>query len=455
MPESVSTKVSDMSKYLSISLSIAVFLIFSSTLFLESLNLPSFDDYDATIGFIKQFYFDSDSIQDKFEAVFSRHNEHRILFSKLISASYFSLFENINFSHLIIIQNLFLLLFFLVTLLLFKRENQLKPTSFLIITALLFNLSFWQVSFYYWAGVQHYPVFLFSFLTLIMLDKADKVFSADFVLGVLFAFFAVFSFGNGFLALLTGMFLLFAKKNYTVLSVWIVISLALIFIAFFVDKHTGSVTSATFNIGWMARLLFTFAGSFLYINPPSGQHINIMICMGVGAGILAYWLWLFFSGYAFRKPLLYALLSLPILSGIIISISRFETKAAGGIAPRYMFFTSSIPILLLLILSDQKIISKKILPYFASVALIIWSASYYNNSRTLKLNNQEIRETLSEWQKNDTTRLVYYHPQGQYTNILRWAIQQHVVSGSIYESASGADQNSEKQTESGKKIGDS
>jgi len=421
-----------MSKYISISLSIAILSVFLYTLFTHALNLPSFDDYDATLSYIKSFYFDNLSFREKMQSLFARHNEHRILFSRVVAATYFGLFHEINFAHLVIFQNVFLFTFFGIILFLFKEEQQLNPTVLLLITAFLFSFSIWQVSSYYWAGIQHFVVFLFSFSSLILLNKASNPLRVEFIFAALFAILGVLSFGNGFLVLLLGIFLLFAQKKYPLLVVWIIFSSVLLFVTFFVDKSGPAEAHGPFNPEWMMRLLLTFMGSFLYINPFSGQYFNIILCMLAGFAVLSYWLWLFFTGYAFKKPLLFALFSLPILTGIIISISRFETRAAGGIAPRYMFFTATIPILLLLILLDRKTLKREILSFLVTPVLLIWCVMFYNNSDALKSNNQDIEATVEKWKTDNSTRLVYYQEPESYSKILHWAINHKVVNYPVY-----------------------
>ena len=421
-----------MSKYISIGLSITILSVFLYTLFTNALNLPSFDDYDATLAFIKSFYFDNLSVVKKIQCLLGRHNEHRILFSRVVSATYFGLFREINFAHLVIFQNVFLFAFFGIIIFVFKDEQQLSPTVFLLITAFLFSFSIWQVSFYYWAGVQHFVVFLFSFSSLVLLNKANKPLSLTFVFAALLAILGVLSFGNGFLVLLLGVFLLFAQKKYPLLVIWTIYSSMLLFVTFFVQKSGPGEMHGPFNFEWMMRLLFTFLGSYLYINPFTGQYFNIILCMLVGLTVLVYWFWLFFSGYAFRKPLLFSLLSLPVLTGIIISISRFETRAAGGIAPRYMFFTAAIPILLLLILLDRKTLKKEFLPYLTVPVLIIWSMMFYNNSDALRSTNQDISATVEKWRTDNNTRLVYYQESESYSKILHWAINHKVVNYRMY-----------------------
>ena len=179
----------------------------------------------------------------------------------------------------------------------------------------------------------------------------------------------------------------------------------------------------------MLRLLFTFSGSFVFVNPSgdSMHYANIILCMVVGAGVQTFWIGLIFKGYHIKNPLLYALFSLPMLTGILIAGSRFTTKAAGGVAPRYMFFTATIPILIILILIDLKIINKRSLKLLTVFSLIIWSASFYNNRIALETSNNELISILKKWEKDDTTRLIYYLDSPYYSQTMHWAIEENVI----------------------------
>lgn len=415
-----------MPKYLSIGLSVAILLIFGYTLLQNALNAPSFDDYDTTVNFIRRYFFEHFDVATRLKVLLSRQNEHRIVISKGLAAAYYSLSGEINFRSLVLIQNLFLPAFFILMLAIMKAKGLLSAATVLWAAVFLFSLAFWQVTFYYWGGIQHYTVFFFSFLALYMLDKSQRIVSSSFFIALLAGTLAVVSFGNGFLAVLLGSFLLFAQKKRGLWLCWTTFAVLLILVTFFPRPGSASET-IPFNWGWMARLLFTFLGSFFYINPPVGLQINIIWCMAVGVAVLVTWLWLLFSGYAFRAPLLYALLSLPVLTGIIIAVSRFETKAAGGIAPRYMFFTASIPVLLLIILLDLGILKKQYLGWLTGLGVLLWGVVFYNNRQALVKNNTEIVATLQRWKNDHNTPLIYYKQSGEYSQILEWAVSQNVV----------------------------
>lgn len=431
--QSFLTKISDMSKYFSISLSLAIILIFGFTLFNNILNAPTFDDYDTTLGFIRRFYFENTSFSGKVSEIFSRHNEHRILISKASAALHYRLFHYVDFEHLILFQNLFLFGFFMLVLALMKQQKILFSEAVLPVIAFLFSLSFWQVTFYYWGGIQHYSVFFFAFLSLFLLNKTAEQPGGIFLSAVFAAILSVLSFGNGFIVLFLGVFLLFAQKKRLLLFIWSALSLLLLLITFFPRPAIGAAMHTAFNFEWMARLLFTFLGSFIYINPQTGQQINIILCMIAGLAVAVFWLWLFLKGYAFKNPLLYGLLSFPVLTGIIISISRFETKAAGGIAPRYMFFTATIPVFLLFILMDLKIIRNSHLKFIAAFGLLIWAISFKNNLSALENTNKEQIATLKKWQKDPATPLIYYREASAYSDILTWALAHKVVKLPVQE----------------------
>ncbi|MCF0062154.1 hypothetical protein MUK70_23215 [Dyadobacter chenwenxiniae] len=416
-----------MPKYLPIGLSIAIFLIFCVTLFSSTVNIPSFDDYDTTLGFIKRIFFDDYTAKGKFEILFGRHNEHRIVFSRLAAAAYFSIFHRVDFANLVFFQNLLLICFFILMLKIMDQNRLLSGESLLFVTVFLFSLGFWQVTFFYWGGIQHYTVFFFCFLSLYLLDKSDRIISASYFMAILAVVIAVFSFGNGFLGLLLGAFLLFVQKKWPQLIAWSIITAVLLWITFAVRSQALAKQHVQFNFDWAKSLLLTFLGSFVYINPASNHYINIYFCMIVGTTVLFVWVWLFFMGYARQNPLLYCLLSMPVLTGIIISISRFESRAAGGIAPRYMFFTATIPVILMLIFLDMKILRTRHLRILSYAGVVLWGTVFFNNRKALQDMNKDLTARVVSWQNDPETRLVYYHEAKPYSEAMQWAVDHRVV----------------------------
>ncbi|PWJ47137.1 hypothetical protein CLV98_1692, partial [Dyadobacter jejuensis] len=175
---------------------------------------------------------------------------------------------------------------------------------------------------------------------------------------------------------------------------------------------------------------FTFVGSFIYVNPPEQwlRLANIVVCALLGLGITIYWVGLFFTGYAKKRPFLYSLLSLPILTALVISYSRFESKAAGGIAPRYMFFSAFIPIVLILILQDKGLLKPRQLKTVVLASLTIWAFSFYFSLLEFQKMNQDIEQRIVQWKSDDSTKLVYYAEVEPNSEIRRWALEHRIIS---------------------------
>ncbi|MCF2489534.1 hypothetical protein [Dyadobacter sp. CY347] len=416
-----------MPKYLSIGLSIAIFLVFCVTLFTNTLNIPSFDDYDTTIGFIKRIFFDDYTAKGKVEILFGRHNEHRIIITRLAAAAYFSIFHQVDFANLVFFQNLMLIGFFVLMLVIMNENRLLYAESILFASVFLFSLAFWQVSFYYWAGSQHYAVFLFCFLSFYLLNKSQTIKSRYFFLAVLAVIIAVFSFGNGFLGLLLGAFMLLVQKKWPQLFAWTGISAVLLWITFVLGAQVVVKRDIPFNIDWMKSLLLTFLGSFVYINPGANDYINIYICMIIGTTVLFVWIWLFFKGYPRRNPLLYCMLSMPILTGFIISVSRFEYQSGGGVAPRYMFFTATIPVILMLIFLDLKILRIRHLRLLAWAGVLLWGVVFFQNRKALREMNKDLVQRVIAWESDPETRLIHFNEAKPASESLKWAIDHKVV----------------------------
>ncbi|MBU1822739.1 MAG: hypothetical protein KKG00_14690 [Bacteroidetes bacterium] len=413
-----------MKKYISIALSLLTLGAFILALWQNVVNIPSYDDYAATLIFLKNHYYHSTDAIGKIRALFYPHGEHYIVTSRLSAAIAYTFTGSVNFTALVWYQNLYLLGVFVLILLIMREQGVSLFTVIIPVSLCLFSLSFWQVSLYYWGGVQYYTVFFFAILSLYCLNKADENSGFYFPLAILFVAMAILSFGNGILVLPLGFFLLAAQNKKKYLRIWTGFGVLAVLL-FLSGQHSDFAHKPAFNPEWMARLLFTFLGSFLYVSPQSAdwKYINIVVCMVAGMGVMYLWFRLLFNGYAFRNPLPYCLLSLPILTGILIALARFDSKAAGGIAPRYQFFSACIPVFLLLIFYENIKKSKKpvILPVIGLVAAV-WGMSFTNNLREIDRFNGEIVQTFRQWQKNNTTPLVYYMPDSSYSDALAWAL---------------------------------
>lgn len=415
-----------MEKILSWALIILIMGMFASVIYQFDVNIPSYDDYAATLIFLKNHYYNNSDVPGKIQALFAPHNEHRIVLSRASAALSYVVSGKINFQGLVWYQNMYLLGVFLLIAGIIRQQRLPFYPALLVVSFFLFNLAFWQVTLYYWGGIQYFAVYFFIIASLCCLQASSR---AYFLLGMLMAGLAMLSFGNGILVLPLGFFLLAAQYKTRRLLVWTVFAVAGVAF-FFISFHTSYGEKPPFNLQWMGRLLFTFLGSFLYVSPANRfwYYANIILCSVAGVGVLYTWLRLLYNGYAFRNPFLYCLYSLPILTGIIIALARFDAKAAGGIAPRYMFFSACIPIFLFLIYQDTKRNKKVVALPFLVLAVAVWGMSFINNLREIKRNTDEITVTFRRWQLDNTTPLVHYNHDPKYSEALVWAMHSGIYT---------------------------
>lgn len=57
----------------------------------SSINFPVNDDYPSILHFLIK-YDDAKSIFEKIHLIYNQHNEHRIIFGKIITLSYYNIF---------------------------------------------------------------------------------------------------------------------------------------------------------------------------------------------------------------------------------------------------------------------------------------------------------------------------------------------------------------------------
>ncbi|SOD83121.1 hypothetical protein [Spirosoma fluviale] len=125
-----------------------------------AVNIPKWDDH-ALRAFL--FYSDQEpSLTGKIYQLFRQHNEHRIVYDRLITRLDYTLFGKLNFVHLMLIGNLSLVGLLLVFTAALRRSMPSQQTVLyaLPVALLLFNLSQWENMFWGMASLQNFSVVL-------------------------------------------------------------------------------------------------------------------------------------------------------------------------------------------------------------------------------------------------------------------------------------------------------
>jgi hypothetical protein len=219
-----------------------------------AINIPYVDDHGLK-GFIVKF-FSCKTIKGKISAVFAQHNEHRIALTRIILLIVYFFKNEIDYKWLIWIGNFFLLGILYVFYKYFKFRSIdtkfLLPLPWVLLTFLQNENTYWGM-----ASIQNFGIVFLCLSAFLALEKQN------FTLTIIMISIAVFTSGNGFIALGIILGILIVKRNYKqwVLLIGLIILLSTFY---FFDYQTPPATpTPTFSdFGILIRALVLFIGSF-------------------------------------------------------------------------------------------------------------------------------------------------------------------------------------------------
>ena len=196
-------------------------------------DIPCWDDFDSILNTMLRTEA-ANSQFDKLKMLFSFHNEHRLGILRVTTFLLLKLTGAVNFSSLIILGNLGLIIVFLsLGALYFERNNTTRDDSlhrlYALPTLACASLLIFQPQFYdtpLWPTVllSNITVVYFSAFSFLLLATTSTIrTSAAFLLGSL----ALFSQGNGVVTLPIGLLILISNRNFKIVIPWSIGTVAL------------------------------------------------------------------------------------------------------------------------------------------------------------------------------------------------------------------------------------
>ena len=236
-----------------------------------AVNVPKWDDH-ALRAFLYN-YDQETTVSGKIYQFFRQHNEHRIVYDRIVAFLDFHLTGKLNYRHLMAVGNLSLVGLLAVFVAVLHRAN--RSVWYAVPVALvLFNLSQWENMFWGMAALQNFSVVLWVVAALYWLTYSNR-----WGLGIASAIFATLTSGNGLIVWPVGIVLQALRVNETrrtgeksfgSLLVWIlcsVVSITLYFVGF--EKPAGNppLRGSAIDLlnGWLAFI--GAAAEALPINP--------------------------------------------------------------------------------------------------------------------------------------------------------------------------------------------
>ncbi|GAB4033547.1 hypothetical protein [Spirosoma jeollabukense] len=353
-------------------------IVFWSVWSTYAVDVPKWDD-QALKAFL--FYLDSETtISGKLYQFFKQHNEHRIVYDRLITWLDFSLFGKLNYRHLMIVGNLSLVGLLAIFGLVFGRtlsaqsKNLSNQPSFSLtdcliylppVAFLLLNLSQWENMFWGMAALQNFTVVLWIVGAIYAL-----CFTQNLPLALLLAIAATLTSGNGILIWPIGFAILFHQRMLNIRAGWrslliwgiaAVGTITLYFVGY--EKPAGNppVRGTVFDLlkGW-----FAFNGAAAEAFPVGPVFVRCVLVGGIGT-LLILGIW----GFILKKWLSHKKLS--PFDYFFVGVTAFLLGTAAIVAWSRVGFGLNT-----LITSRYKAYSLVLLAIFYSAAVVYTQASF-------------------------------------------------------------------------------
>lgn len=243
---------------LAITLIISVFYI---VCYKFSYNFFYQDDYHL-LRFVTIFEDDSIPFQEKLNALYNQHNEHRIVFPRLFVLLDYYLQGHLDWKLLNVFSALYYLGIFTFFALIIKKIHlsyfYIIPVALLIFQPSAYQNFYWTISILQQVGNVFWAMFLFYSLIYFQ--------PKNFWLSILLIIVLTFTHGNGLFAFGVGALLLFLQKRYKHLSIWIVLMIV-VAAFYFQGYYTAQNSNIAESLSNPIRLIGCFGGfwgGFIY-----------------------------------------------------------------------------------------------------------------------------------------------------------------------------------------------
>ncbi|MDR1416079.1 MAG: hypothetical protein LBJ57_01510 [Prevotellaceae bacterium] len=253
----------------------ALLAVYLLIVYQNAVNVPQYDDFVVLLNFLSEF-IQSASFSEKFSLITSQHNEHRLVFTRLLVLLCYCITGKVSLSAFIIISNLFLLGVSLLFLM-YVKSKKYAPMAMLLIVALLFNGQNFQTSTWAMAGLANIGTLLLAMLSIYLVSYTSTSANNFFIAGLALAAATIFSNGNG-LCLLPSLSLSLLLQKRKKELIWFVLLIgaaaACYFIGYKPMAHKTSLLDLALTSHVLAVNFFNFIGCNLWL--PSLKFISFL-----------------------------------------------------------------------------------------------------------------------------------------------------------------------------------
>jgi hypothetical protein len=392
------------------------FLLFIHAVERFGINVPYLDDYDAFLAYFLK------PMSERINVLGACHNEHRILFVRLIAEGIYAVKGTLDFRWIIFIGNGFFLLLTALFLKELKKHSVFFwwsiPFSWAFLSILLFQNMLWAIT-----AVQSNCVVLFAYLAFKGMEVNTP---RTFLYALLSALLATYTSGAGMFVWPCLLVMLLKVSWVDHGTVGISKYMALLFIAtvaiglYFIGFSSASSSHISFTANFFMKVLLfaaTFCGAALHFFLPS---------LLVGIAVMAFAVYLLFNLKRIRNNgILFFLLYLLMTAGTAALFRCEEFGVEGALGFRYRINSLCILFCCGLLAQELFVLPIRYCRHLCAMATFGFVAlnlvAYLIAYPQLITRKENQLKGLSTW-KTDPSGLVYH------TNRLAYA--QHLLEAS-------------------------
>ena len=401
-------------------ISVIAILIVISIFFLASYyfsyNFFYQDDFHL-LRFVTIFEDESIGLQEKLNALYNQHNEHRIIFPRLFVLIDYYIQGHLDWKVLNVVSTLYYLGIFSFFAIIIKKINlpfwYILPVALLIFQPSSYQNFYWTISVLQQVGNLFWAMFLFYSLTYFKPSK--------FWISLLLIIVLTFTHGNGLFGFGVGGLLLFLQKRYKHLAIWIglmIVVAGFYFHGYFTAQNSniaGSLSDPIRLIGCFGG----FFGGFIYDFCKNSFQVTITILGGLIIFlllalinlklILNYFFKTFQSKFHQYFPrenqFLFACFLYLSITAALVALSRSWSSIEAGYQNRYLH--NSVIALVLLYVTILHYNSIK-LKQFVGILMLVFGVlfnifSWYSNYELLTLQKKSQESDAVNYQLNGIT----------------------------------------------------
>jgi hypothetical protein len=306
-----------------------------------AINIPKYDDHA-----LKSFLLNLEqagTFRDKIYEFFRQHNEHRIVYDRLITWLDYNFTGKLNYVHLMVVGNLGLISLLAVFVKALRRAGGAVWMA-LPVSLLLFNLSQWENMFWGMASLQNFTVVVLAVATFYKLAFKNRVGW----LAIALAIAATITSGNGLMVWVVGLVLIFLRQDYVGVLRWLA-ALAITFRLYFLgyEKPVGNPSDQGSLLdqihGWML-----FNGASAEAFPVQNFMLTCLILGIVVIGLTAFIslsaLWQKFRGNPLNQWQLFFLGGAAFIvgTGLIVAFNRVGFGMGTLTTSRYKIYSLTL-----------------------------------------------------------------------------------------------------------------